>query len=85
MVSLIYTECRKQTHYAECHLCWVPFMLSVIYTECHKQTHYAEDHCAEGRGAHVEGRYNATFYWCEYLISVYTSVLPLPIPSSQAE
>jgi hypothetical protein len=49
MLSVIYAECRKQGHYAECyydeccydeccyaecHLCLVSFMLSVVYAEC---------------------------------------------------
>jgi hypothetical protein len=36
--------------YAECHLCWVSFMLSVIYAECHyAECRYAECHYAECR------------------------------------
>jgi hypothetical protein len=41
MLSVIYVECRKQAHYAECH-----------YAECHyAECHYAECHYAECRGA----------------------------------
>jgi len=52
-------------------------MLSVIYAECHKQTHYADVVAPRLRASTMQ-----LFYRCEYLISVYTSILPLPIPSS---
>ncbi len=56
MLSVIYAECRKQAHYAECHVSFTVMlnvimlsvvMLSVIYAECRKQTHYAECHNVE--------------------------------------
>jgi hypothetical protein len=33
MLSVIYAECRKEAHYAQCH-----------YAECRKEAHYAEGH-----------------------------------------
>ncbi len=42
--------------YAECHLCWVSFMLSVIYAECrYAECRYAECQYAEGRGTRRQG------------------------------
>ncbi len=38
MLSIIYTVCRKQAHYAECH---------------HSECRYAERHYAECRGTNV--------------------------------
>ncbi len=41
--------------YAECHLCWVPFMLSVTYAQYHNFALYTECHNAEYRYAECCG------------------------------
>jgi hypothetical protein len=46
MLSVIYAECHKYAHYAECHYA------ECCYAECHyAECHYAECHYAECRYA----------------------------------
>jgi hypothetical protein len=53
MPSVIYKP------YAECHLCWVSFMLSVTYAECHFNPFLLSVNYAE---CHIQALYNECHY-----------------------
>ncbi len=49
MQSVVYAECRKHGHHAECHYA------ECRYAECRKHAHYAECPYAECRDAECRG------------------------------
>ncbi len=62
MLSVIYAECHLcwvsfvlSVIYGECYLCLVSFILSIIHAKCHKIGVDAECHLAECRYAKCRG------------------------------